>query len=68
VVIGKIEQDEVGQLELLAGMVLAGVHIRAELIQEFVSPELVGIVGVEIRIQRIVVTAEHRLGRFYEFQ
>src|SRR5579859_601081 len=43
-------------------MSLAGANIGGEFIQEFVGAKLVGIVGIEIRIKRVEVVAQNRLG------
>src|SRR5579864_9027928 len=62
-VVGEIEQDKRRQLELRALVGLVRAHVRAEFVQEFIGTELVGIVGIEVRIERIEVISEHGLSR-----
>ena len=39
-------------------MRVAGANVGAKLVQKFVGTELIGIVSIEIRIQRIEVVAQ----------
>src|SRR5579871_4045589 len=57
VVVGQIEQDEAGHFELGAFIGLAGANVGGKFVEEFVGAKLVGIVGVEVGIERIVMIA-----------
>ena len=47
VIVGQVEQNELGQLEACVFVFLTCPRIGAELIQKLVGAKLVGIIGVE---------------------
>src|ERR1700688_52597 len=61
-IVGKIEQNEGWQLKFGPFVCDTGVHEGTELIQEFVGAKLVGIIGVEIGIERVKMISQHSLG------
>src|SRR5215472_14411421 len=46
VIVGQIEQNEAWHLEIGAFVRLAGAHVGAELVEKFVGPKLIGVIGV----------------------
>src|SRR5258708_7473716 len=68
VIVGKIEQHEGGELELGVFFRFAGVNVGREFVEEFVGAELVGIVGIEIGIERIEMIAQHRFRGLHFFE
>src|SRR5260370_3135279 len=47
---------------------MVGTNVGAEFVHELVDTELIGIVGIEVRIKRIEMVAQNRLGRLYAFE
>src|SRR5229473_1552910 len=68
VIVGEIEQHECGELELGVFFRFAGVNVGGEFVEEFVGAKLVGIVGVEIGIERVEVIAQHGFRRLHVFE
>src|SRR5580765_1926965 len=64
-VIRKVEQDERWQFEIGAFMRLARAYIGAELVEKFVGAKLIGIVGIEVGIERIKMIAQSGLRRLH---
>ncbi len=62
VIVGEIEEDEGGELQIGTFVGQTGAIIGAKFVKELVDPELIGIVGVEIRIERIEVVAQDGFG------
>ncbi len=68
VIVGEIEQHEGGELELRILVQLTGVNVGGEFVEELVGTELVGVVGVEIGIERVEVIAQHRFRGLHFFE
>ena len=60
-IVREIQQNERRQLELGAFVFSTGACVGREFIEEFIGAELIGIVRVEIGIERIEVIAQHCL-------
>src|SRR5579862_121177 len=62
VIIWKIEQHKGWKLKIIAFVRSSRTNVGPEFIQKFIGAELVGIVGVEVRKERVEVIAQHCLG------
>ena len=62
VVVRQVQQDERWQLKFRPLVSFVGANVGAKLIQEFIRSHLVGVIGIKVRIQRIEMIAQHRLG------
>ena len=62
VVVRQVQQDERWQRKFRPLVSFVGANVGAKLIQELIRSHLVGVIGIEVRVQRIEVIAQHCLG------